>query len=47
MLIYKQNSNVLPCLRKFIERLFNRRIFGFGVDDEEVLLGIRRLGHML
>jgi len=47
MLIYEQNSDILPLLRKSIEGLFNRMSLGFGVNDEEILLSIRRLGHML
>lgn len=47
MLIYEQNSNILPLVRKVVERMFNRMILRFGIDDKEVLLSFRRLSYML
>lgn len=47
MLIDEQNSNVfaIPCIP--VKSLFDEGGLGFGIDDEEVLLGVGGLGHML
>ncbi len=47
MLIYKQDGNILALLCVPVKRGFDGRGFGLGVDDEEVLLGVRGLSHML
>ena len=47
MLIDQQNSNVFPIMRIPIKRLLDLGGLGLGIDDEEILLGIRRGGHML
>ena len=47
VLINEHYSYVLPPLRKVVEGLPNRRVFGFGVNYEKVLLGFWRLSDML
>lgn len=40
MLINQHNSNILPLLREIRKGLLDRCVLRFGVDDEEVLLGV-------
>ena len=47
MLIYKQNSDILPILRISVKGLLDRRGLGLCVDNEEILLRVRRLGYVL
>lgn len=47
VLIDEQYAYVFPMLRELIECLFNGGCFGFGVDNEEILLSIGRLSDML
>ena len=47
MLINKYYSNVLPLARETIECAFDGGGFGFGVDDEEVFLGVGGFGYVL
>ena len=47
MLVNKHNSDILPLLRKTLKRAFNRRLFRPLVDDEEILLRVRRVGDVL
>ena len=47
MLIDEQYAYVFPIMGVPIERLFDGGGFGFGIDDEKVLLGIGRLGYVL
>ena len=47
MLIDKQNRNILPLIREAVECGFDLGCFGFGVHDEEVLLGVRGWGYVL
>lgn len=47
MLIDEHNSNILPLTRERIECALDRRSFGPGVDNEEVLLGVRGVGDVL
>ena len=48
MLVYQQNSNILPRAREAVEGFLDGRILRFVVDDEEVLfcagLGVGGLG---
>lgn len=47
VLVNEKDGNVFPLLREPVKRLLYSRVFGSGVDYEEVLLCIRRLGDML
>ena len=47
MLIYEENCYVFSVVRVAIESLFDSRGLGFIVDDQEVLLGVRRTGDVL
>ena len=47
MLIYKQNSNILPLPCEALKCVFDRRVVRFGVYDEEILLRVGRIGYML
>lgn len=47
VLIYEQNRDIFPLFRERVERAFDRAVFRFRVDDEEVLLGIRWIGYVL
>lgn len=47
MLIDQQDSNVLALGGETVEGGFNVLVLGFGVDNEEVLLGVRGLGDVL
>lgn len=41
MLVYEEYRDVVAVMSKPIECLFDSRGFGFGIDNEEVLLRIR------
>ena len=47
MLIDEQDRDIFAIPREAVERVFNDRGFRLCVDDEEVLLRIRRCGDML
>lgn len=47
MLIYKQNGDILPILCISVKGLLDRRGLGLRVDNEEILLRVRRLGDVL
>jgi len=47
MLIYKQDGDVLAILREALEGVLDRSVFRLLVDDEKVLLGVRRSGDVL
>ena len=47
MLIYKQNTDVLSLLGELLKGAFDGGDFGLLVDDEIVLLAVRRVGDML
>ena len=47
MLVNQEHSNVLPLLGEVLERPFDLRGLGFGINDEEVSLGVWRFGNML
>lgn len=47
MLVDQHNSDILPLPSELVESLLDGRLFGFGVDDQVVLLRVRCVGHML
>lgn len=47
VLVDQDNSNILPLPSELVECLLDGRLFGFGVDDQVVLLRVRCVGHML
>lgn len=47
MLIYQHDCNILPLLRERLERALDGGSFGFGVDDEVVLLRVWGVGYVL
>lgn len=47
VLVDKQNGNVLALLGELVEGSLDSRVFGLGIDDEEVLLAVWRLGDVL
>ena len=47
MLIDKEYSDIISCLREVLECLLNSRGLGLGVDDKKVFVGIWRLGNVL
>lgn len=47
MLVDQQNANVLPLRREALEGRLDGRVVGLGVDDQEVLLGVRGRGDVL
>lgn len=47
MLVDKQNGNVLALAGELVKGSFDGRGFRLGIDDQEVLLAVRRLGYML
>ena len=47
VLVDEQYSYVIPAMGVLIKGLLDGGRFCFGVDDEEILLGVRRLCHML
>jgi hypothetical protein len=47
VLVDQHNSDILPLPSELVESLLDGRLFGFGVDDQVVLLRVRCVGHML
>jgi hypothetical protein len=47
VLVDEHNSDILPLPGELVESLLDGRLFGFGVDDQVVLLRVRCVGHML
>ena len=47
MLVDQHNSDILPLPSELVESLLDGGLFGFGVDDQVVLLRVRCVGHML
>lgn len=47
MLIDEDNSNIFPLLCEVLKGALNLRGLGLGIDDEEVSLGVRRIGDVL
>lgn len=47
VLVDEHNSDVLPLPGELVKSLLDGRLFGFGVDDQVVLLRVRCVGHML
>ena len=47
MLVDEKYAYILPIMGISNKSLFNGGSFGLGVDDEEVFLRVRGLGHML
>lgn len=47
VLVDQQNCNVLALLRELVEGSLDGRVLGLCVDDEEVLLAVRRLRDVL
>ena len=47
MLIDQQNPNILPLVREVVECALDGRVVCFGVDDEEVFLGVWWVGYVL
>jgi hypothetical protein len=47
VLVDQHNSDILPLPGELVESLLDGRLFGFGVDDQVVLLRVRCVGHML
>jgi hypothetical protein len=47
VLVDEHNSDILPLSGELVESLLDGRLFGFGVDDQVVLLRVRCVGHML
>lgn len=46
MLVDEHYSNVFSLLRESVEGLVDGRLLGLRIDNEKVLLGIRRIRHM-
>jgi len=47
VLIYEHDRDILPLLRELVKGALDRRVLGFLVDDEVVLLGVRGIGDVL
>lgn len=47
MLVNEHNGNILPLPGELVKRLFDRRVVGFAVDDEVVLLRLGGFGDVL
>lgn len=47
VLVDKQNGNVLPLGREAVKGLFNGLVVGLCVYNQEILLGVWRLRHVL
>lgn len=47
MLVNQYHANIFPLLGEVLERLFDCRRFGFGVNDEKVALRVWGFGYML
>lgn len=47
MLVNQEHSNVFPLLGEVLERPFDLRGLGFGINDKEVSLGVWWFGDML
>ena len=47
MLVDQDYCDILPLLCEIGKRLLNRRVLGFGIDNEEVLLSVWGLRDML
>lgn len=47
MLIYEEYRDIFAVMSKSIECLFDGRVLGLGIDDEEILLRIRWLCNVL
>jgi hypothetical protein len=47
MLVNQEHSDVFPLLGEVLERPFDLRGLGFGINDKEVSLGVRWFGDML
>jgi hypothetical protein len=47
MLIDQDNSDIFPLLCEVLKGALNLRSLGLGLDDEEVSLGVRRIGDVL
>jgi hypothetical protein len=47
MLIDQDNSDIFPLLCEVLKGTLNLRGLGLGIDDEEVSLGVRRIGDVL
>ena len=47
MLIDQEDGDILPLLRERHKGLLDSRVLSLRINDEEVLLGIRRCGDML
>ena len=47
MLIDKHNRDILPLARELVKGALDGGVLGFGVDDEVVLLRVRRVRDVL
>ena len=47
MLVDKKDRNIFAVVSETIEGLFDSRVVGFGIHNQEVLLCVRRLRDML
>lgn len=47
MLVNQDDGNIFPFLGEVVECFVNRRGFGFGIDYQEVALGVWRVCDML
>ena len=47
MLVYEQDGDIFAILREALKGIFNGGVFCLLVDDEEVLLRVRRSGAVL
>lgn len=47
VLVDKQNGDILALIGEAIEGCLDGRVFSLGIDDEEVLLSVRRGSDML
>lgn len=47
VLVDKHNGNIFPPAREALKSRFDRRVFGFAIDDEVVFLRVRGIGDVL